>query len=489
MKKYLFAWIALGACGDNATTGDSKPKMVLLGQVSGQDAQEWTGYSFGAVGDVNGDGKPDFVSVGLSAANGGRVGLIYGPFSDSISSTQSDVIVTGERGFENLGESSLEAGGCDIDGDGYADLLLASPFGDRNDIGSVSTSGDNTGRLYVFYGGKSLPRNLSATTADETFVGEMPYDVAGKSVACLGDLDGDKHDDFAIGAPRGGANHEGRVYVIYGRARHTYGTAPVGLETADAVLNGVTAHQLAGATIARAGDLDGDGHQDIAIGAPGTPAGDGGKYGGAVYIVLGTGARLPKTTTLGAITIRGATGRRLGQSLTRAGDFDGDKLDDLLIGSSPVMSAASSPGEAYLVRGRKSFAATLDASAEVVLRGELAGDAAGVSVAGLGDLNRDGFADIAVGAVHGTGDEASAGRVYFIKGRASPPATISLGDEFVAMQGAHAKDYFAEVIRSGGDINGDGFDDLLISARGAVHDTTASAGSIYIISGKGLGGQ
>ena len=465
------------------------PVVQNLGVVTGTSASEWVGYSLGPAGDINGDKIPDFFVTGLSASLGGRLGVILGPLAGSISIAQADIQITGERGFENVGESSVEAGGCDIDGDGFADIITGAPFADRKDIGTVSTSGDNAGRVYVIYGSKSPPGSVGAAQADEIFVGENPYDVAGKSVACLGDLDGDGKDDFAIGAPRAGKNREGAVYIFYGRSRGSYGAKPVGVEGADAIFRGSKDHELAGAFIARVGDLNGDGKQDIAIGAPN--ASEGGQYAGALYLLLGTGKRYAGAASLPAgPVVRGdVAGRRLGFTFARAGDFDGDGKDDLLVGTSTVLDATKSPGEAYVVRGRASFADTIRASEEIVLFGEKAGDLAGVSVAGLGDLDGDGRGDVAVGAVRGDGDEPNAGRAYFIRGRAVTAGTrLPLGSELVVARGKKADDHLGEVIR-GADTDGDGLLDLLVAARGEAVGAQAGAGSIYIIAGKGLGGR
>jgi glycosylphosphatidylinositol phospholipase D len=246
---------------------------------------------------------------------------------------------------------------------------------------------------------------------------------------------------------------------------------------------------LAGAFVARIGDVNGDGKQDFAIGAP--DASDGGQYAGAVYVILGTGKRLASAMTLPAgPVVRGdLAGRRVGFTFARVGDFDGDGRDDFLVGTSTVLDAKNGAGEAYVIRGRDSLPSVITASQEIVFFGEKPGDLAGVSVAGLGDLDGDGRGDIAIGAVRGDGDEPSAGRVYFARGRAVPPGSrLPLSSELVVAKGKKSTDHLGEVIR-GADTDGDGSLDLLIAARGEAVGTTVGAGAIHIVAGKGLGGR
>lgn len=128
-----------GSTGTPAAQRGGDPKTVVIGRIDGNVAAEWVGYSVGAAGDVNGDGVADFLVGSLSPGNGGRTGVVFGPFGDSFRINQADVVVDGANGFDNAGENLTEAGGCDFDGDGVDDLLIGSPFADRTSIGTTQT--------------------------------------------------------------------------------------------------------------------------------------------------------------------------------------------------------------------------------------------------------------------------------------------------------------------------------------------------------------
>lgn len=239
-------------------------------------------------------------------------------------------------------------------------------------------------------------------------VGERRSDRAGSSVAGGSDLDGDETPDVAVGAigRDDGDGLAGAVYVVSGVA-----TGTLDLSLADAKLKGVEFGDEAGWTVAMPGDTDGDGHDDIVVGAPG---GDGaaGANCGRIYLVLGP---IRGAASLGLVAAAAIEGEEvndlIGEVLAGAGDVNGDGNADLLAGA--VNDGYS--GAAYLLYGPFAGMTSLS-EAGARIQGEAAGDGAGVSLAGAGDTNADGFDDILVGASGNDAGADEAGAAYLLLG-------------------------------------------------------------------------
>ncbi len=368
----------------------------------------------------------------------------------------------------------------DLDGDGFQDVIVGAWVD--------GTAGASAGAAYVVYG-PVTPGVMDLGEADAKLLGELTGDFAGEGWAGVGDLDGDGFDDFVIGAPgrfppaQPGVPAPGAAYLFYGAEDRLSGT--MSLAEADAKLVGESNVDFAGLAVATATDLDDDGLSDLVVGAPRDSA--GGSAAGAAYVLYGVGQRLSGTISLSEADAKlvGAPGDLAGFRLDRAGDLDRDGSEDLVIGA-PAMAGFGGSGAAatYVLYGTtERLSGTISLSqAAARLVGEEPDDRPGLGVAGAGDLDRDGFDDLVVGAdLEDTGG-LNAGAAYVFYGSQDRLAgTVSLGTADAKLIGEAAGDRAGSDVSIAGDLDDDGFDELVVGAFG--HDAAGTdAGAVYVFS-------
>ena len=422
--------------------------------------------------DLDGDGFDDLV---IAAADGARV--FFGhpggyALDENVSYADVELIADGPSAGTHLRPAALG----DVNGDGFDDLGLG-----------MTTTISYPGQVALVLGRPSgWPVQLPMASADASFVGEVNGDMVGWAVAGGGDVNGDGLADLLIGAKENGesANDAGQAYLVLG---HVDGWMPgLPLSAVDASFQGETDYDSAGETVGIAGDLDGDGLDDLVVAAPGS--GEVAQAAGQVYILFGRPAGWMMDTTLAnadASWLGEREGACVGRALSGAGDVDGDGLDDLLIGAPLDDEAGNMAGQVYLVLGSTSGWA-MDMSltnADASWLGETEHDYLGYAVAGAGDANGDGLADIVVGAPQYNQALGEPGQVYVILGRASGWAvdtTVAMADGFFVgeLPGAELGTAVAGV----GDVDGDAYDDVL---GGAPYDSEylAQAGQGYLFQG------
>ncbi|OYT17637.1 MAG: hypothetical protein B7C24_01645 [Bacteroidetes bacterium 4572_77] len=464
--------------------GSATPDLEADLIFDGSFATEWFGYRHNGNGDLNNDGYSDIVISSENYSN--DKGAVYVFFGGETPNNTVDFTYYGEYNSNSFGNTVSIDG--DANNDGYDDVLITARGYNGND-----------GKAYLYLGGETL-----TDTPETTFERTYDTDYYAYTSSFAGDINNDGFDDFMIGA-YGAYGAYGRAYLYLGS------TSPD--NTADLEFykdtNGCTDFAK---TLSNAGDFNNDGYDDFMIGDPMYN-----DYNGAAYIYYGaenpdniedlliesdeeweglsismnkagdlnndgisdiilgaTGSRTAKiyygsTTpdTQWDISLEGAgTDNWFGYSTSSAGDFNNDGFEDLIVGA---YGYDHYRGRSYIYFGGDEA----DNEADITLVSEDIEDSNyGWSVAGIGDINNDGFDDVAVGAIfYGTG---MPGKVYVYYGGATPDSIVDV----VINQNTN-NDWLGYFINTAGDVNNDGFDDFVVGAAG----TQSTKGKAYLYLG------
>ena len=499
--------------------------------LNGIDAGDYSGFSVSSAGDVNGDGYDDLI-IGAYRADpignsSGETYIVYGgasaPGADGVLDLStldgtSGFSLTGIDAGDYSGRSVSSAG--DVNGDGYDDLIIGA-----SGVGSVQGEYDaflGPGEAYVVYGGPTgadlvLDRPTLDGTRGFALTGIDDGDELGVSVSSAGDVNGDGYDDLIIGATGADPNGDsgaGETYVIYGGASAPGTDGVLDLSTLDGtngfILNGIDEEDRSGFSISSAGDVNGDGYDDLIIGAD--RADPNGDSSGGTYVIYG-GASAPGTGgRFNLSALDGTNGfilngidadDRSGRTVSSAGDVNGDGYDDLIIGADRAdPNGDSLAGETYVVYGGTRAPGTngvldlsdLDGTNGFILNGIDADDRSGRSVSSAGDVNGDGYDDLIIGADWADPNGSRSGETYVVYGGASAPGTggkLDLsaldGTNGFILNGIDVNDRSGTPVSSAGDVNGDGYDDLVIGANRADPNGDSGAGETYVVYGGATG--
>ena len=422
--------------------------------------QAGIGNAVAGIGDVNGDGFSDVIigAVGYDGGNvdEGRAWVFYG-HSTGLSAIPDVTLDDANQNGAGFGYSVAGAG--DVNGDGYADVVVGAIF---------FTDGGNTneGRAWVYYGSAA---GLSATPNRILDNANQANSYYGASVTSAGDVNGDGYSDVAVGASAFDDvfSNEGRVYVYYGSA--------TGLSaTPDRVLDDANQGNAYFGGVAGIGDLNGDGYSDLLVGA------NGYNGRGACFVYHGSATGLPATYSR-LINDAAQGGEGFGARVSATGDVNGDGFSDIII-TSFFYNAEN--GRAYVYYGHPTgLSATPDRILENT--GGNAGDRMGYGVGSAGDVNGDGYSDIIVGVPqYDNPPFSNDGRVFIYHGS---PTGISLTPDLILRDATESNEFFGLAPAGAGDINGDGYSDIII---GADHGSWASpiGGRCYVYYGNGNSG-
>ena len=503
--------IAAPSWGDSSGTGRvlvyfgqasgpaTAPDQSLLSTALGESFGDWVDNA----GDVNGDGFADLV-VGAPdwSSDAGRVQVFHG--SATGLSTTADWTVEWAQAGAGFGEAVASAG--DVNGDGFSDVLVGAPghdnsqaeeglallyLGSASGLGtpedwsfegdyeegyvgiSVDGAGDvngdgyadvivggseysdtdwREGRAWVFHGSATGLDAVADWIADE----DGPSARLGGSVAGVGDVDGDGYADVAVGASTwtGALTLQGAAFLYLGSAS---GLAPAPSWTTE----GEQAEVTYGGRVGPLGDVDGDGYADMMVADSYVQTTQ--ELEGKVYIYLGS-ASGPSTTPDDS-RVSGVAGGYYGHGGVGSGDFDGDGFSDVLVGAHGY--GGDFTGKASLFFGQ---ADPPSETATWTVTSDQLGASLGYSVAGVGDVDGDGYHDVLVGAHERDLLEQDEGVAWLHHGS---PTGASATPDWTG-QGAHASAYYGLGLGPAGDVDGDGYDDVVIGAP--EHDGTYAAG-------------
>jgi hypothetical protein len=385
----------------------------------------------------------------------------------------------------------------DVNGDGLDDVIVGARYAPPT--GEVAS-----GRSYVVFGKANSEgirlAEIEAGVGGFVLRGIDFSDNSGRSVSGGGDINGDMLDDLVIGArgaDPGGVNGAGEVYVVFGKANGTpVDLADVAAGVGGFVVNGIDENDQAGYSVSITGDVNGDGRDDLIIGAAlADPLGS--SLAGESYVVFGKANGTPVnlssvTSGVGGFVIRGVNPfDQSGNSVSAAGDVNGDNLEDLVVGAFRAdPDQTDDAGTSYVVFGKANgtpvnLSSVMNGSGGFAMIGDQRGDLSGSSVSGAGDVNGDNLDDVLIGAPGGTG---SAGTSYVVFGKADTIlvdlAQVENGLGGFSIVGEASGDRSGRSVSDAGDVNGDGMADVIIGAYSADPPGRENAGASYVVFGK-----
>lgn len=396
------------------------------------------GYSVSTAGDINNDGYDDVI-IGApfydnGQANEGKAFVYYGSIIGLL--PVPTWAFEGNQDNSQLGWTVSNAG--DVNADGFDDIIAGANY--------YTNDQQYEGRAFVFYGsvlGPSIIPNkiLESNQSNSNF---------GYSVSAAGDLNNDGYSDIIVGAPMydNGETDEGRTFIYYGSATGPSATANMTGESNQAT-------SFFGISVSPAGDINGDGFDDVIIGSNtfDNPQRDQ----GCSFIYYGSAAGISQTPNWKSGSIF-AWFSFLGTSVCGAGDVNGDGYDDVISGATGFDNGMiTDEGKVFIYYGSATgLTLTANWTAEIYQPYARFGN----SVSTAGDVNNDGYSDVIIGSYLYDNGHADEGRVYVYYG--SPVGLTAEGFWTAEVNQSYA--YFGNSVSTAGDVNGDGYSDIIVGS-------------------------
>lgn len=453
---------ALGYSG----TGEGKWAIYMGSEVGLQTSPNIWGYGsttgircgagLGTAGDVNGDGYSDVI-VGCPSKYGTGEAFLYLGKPASISSAPGWSWAGGTTAW-GVGDAIANA---DVNGDGFSDLIVTAP----------NTSSYQPGYLYVFNGAANGLSQTPATTIISPSTSASNQGHFGSAVANAGDINGDGYEDVIVSCPSCGIDYtgEGVVYVYFG-------AAPTLSQSSPWIFKGGALGAGLGVAVAGA-DVNGDGLSDIAISRPSYTNVEAGE--GAVFVYLGNATATQPTAPVATLESNSVLAS-MGDSLASAGDVNGDGYGDLIVGSTDFNNIQ---GKVWVFQGKSTgINTTATWSYSPSWPGQNQPNFA-ESVASAGDVNGDGYDDVMVAAPRFSADQYLDGRTFVWLG-----STTGLNSAVAWIsQGTESYEEMGYAISGVGDLNGDGYGDVAVGSPWHNYDTLRGVFNDYLGGPGGLG--
>jgi hypothetical protein len=419
------------------------------------------GLSVSTAGDVNGDGYSDIiVGAGLytnGQANEGAAFIYHG--SATGINTTAAIILESNQASAQMGLSNSVACAGDVNNDGYSDVIVGAWLYDNVEV--------NEGVAFVYHGSASGITGVIITTLEAN----QPAANYGLAVAGAGDVNGDGYSDVIVGAEDydNGNNDEGVVFIYHGSAAGINNTAVTMAESNQDL-------SQYGYAVASAGDVNGDGYSDVIVGSY---LFDNGEINeGAAFIYHGSAAGI--VNTISATLESNQVAAQLGLSVSGAGDINGDGYSDVIAGANLYDNVETSEGAAFVYFGSSTGINT----AAAILESNQANAQMGRGAGAAGDVNGDGYSDVIVGASAYTSGQAGEGGAFVFHGSAAGLSTTPNNTPDDADQ---ANANFGVSVASAGDVNGDGYSDVIIGAWQYDDGANADEGRAFVYHGSDTG--